>query len=86
MLEKNNKVMVFVVNILFLLCYYCLVNGFGHIFIYIIGSIINGCLFGIIGIYIYNKEKNLNKFLGTTVLIELIVSILTGLLLAAIII
>ena len=86
MLEKGNKVLVFVVNILCLLCYYCLINGFSHIFIYIIGSIINGCLFGLIGIYIYNKEKNINKFLGTTVLIELIVSILTGLLLAAIVI
>lgn len=86
MFERGNKVMAFVINILCLLCYYCLVNGFAHIFIYIIGSIINGCLFGLIGIYMYNKEKNLNKFLGTTVLIELMVSILTGLLLASIII
>lgn len=86
MLERGNKVMAFVINILCLLCYYCLVNGFAHIFIYIIGSIVNGCLFGLIGIYIYNKETNLNRFLGTTVLLELIVSILTGLLIAAIII
>lgn len=84
LLEKENKAMVFVVNILCLLSYYCIANGFANIFLYIVGAILNGTFLGLIGIHIYNKEKNLNKFLGTTVLLELLATIIVNSILAVI--
>ena len=60
--EKEYKVAAFIINILCLFCYYCLVNSFAYIHIYAIGSIINGILFGFIGLYMFKKEKNLIDF------------------------
>ncbi len=78
MLDGEKKIAAFGVNIIGLFVYYCITNGFNHIFTCIISSIINGILFGFIGSYMYNKFDSLNKFLGTTVLVELIVVLITN--------
>jgi len=70
-LENEKIVLTFIMNIVFLLGYYILNNGMTHIFAYVIASIINGCVFSFIGLYLYRKETQLNRFLGAAVLTEL---------------
>lgn len=75
MLDGEKKIAAFAVNIIGLFVYYCITNGFNHIFEGIIYSTILGILFGIIGSYLYGKFDSLNKYLGTTILIEMIMLI-----------
>ena len=75
LLETKKVGLTFVVNALGLLCYYFINNGTNHLLLSVVVSVVNGCLFSLIGINVYNKGMNLNKFLGITVLIEFILSL-----------
>ena len=72
MLDGEKKIAAFVVNIIGLFAYNCISAGFYNVFANIITSTIVGILFGFIGTYMYGKFDSLNKYLGTTVLFELI--------------
>ena len=78
LLESKKEKLVFVVNILGLLCFYFINNGTSHILLSLVVSIINGLLFSFIGLAIYNKYNDLNKFLGTSVLIEFLLSLMVN--------
>ena len=78
LLETKKVGLTFIVNTLGLLCYYFINNGTNHLFLSLVVSVVNGCLFSLIGINVYNEGMNLNSFLGTTVLIEFILSLGTN--------
>lgn len=78
LLENENKVMALITNIVGFLIYYLINNGTAHFFVYLLGAVINGVIFYFIGTHFHEKETELNRFLGTTVLIQFIVTLITN--------
>ena len=78
MLENENNVMAVIANIVGFLIYYLINNGTTYFLVYLMGAIINGVIFYFIGAYFHGKETDLNKFLGITVLIQFIVTLITN--------
>ena len=84
MLENQNNVMAFIINILGFFIYYLINNGTEYFLISLFSAIINGAIFYFIGTYFYKKETELNRFLGTTVLIGVILTIISNFLIGSI--
>ena len=72
MIENENKIGTFIINVLGLTIWTLINNGTNFSILIVLSVIINGIIFTYIGFFIYNKQQELNKFLGTTVLLELI--------------
>lgn len=74
MTESGEKLMIYIINTFGVLCMYCVSYKLRHFFLLLIVSIVTGIIFGKFGMYMANKEQNLNRYLGTTILVELIVN------------
>lgn len=84
MVESGRRLGAFLVNILGLIVWALINNGTSFSVLTFIAAVVDGILFTFVCYFVYNKYQELNKFLGTTVLIEIIVAIIINSIFAAI--
>ena len=78
MIESENKIGTFIINALGLMIWALINNGSNFSILNFLSIIVNGIIFTFIGFYVYSKQQDLNKFLGMTVLLELIASLIVN--------
>ena len=78
MIENENKIGTFIINLVGLTIWFLINNGTNFFILIIFSVIINGIIFTYIGFFVYDKQQELSKFLGTTVLLELITVIIVN--------
>lgn len=84
LIESENKIGTFIINALGLMVWTLINNGTNFSILNVFSVIVNGIIFTYIGFFVYNKQQELNKFLGTTVLLELIVLLIVNFIFALI--